>query len=170
KMEEAKGSLAIEIEHAQVIGFTQVGHDGMEMSAVPPLGHRQGHLVGDEFVDALGLELSKQGRVGERSVRGQDHQRAATRKQQGSLHDASSRAGGLRDRWSRKTKMVPREGAFNGATPEAHEGCRPPPSPQQSCGSNAWTRTPSGTLEGRSVSVLAASSVSRARSRAPPSA
>jgi len=68
-MEEAKGPLAVEIEHAQIVGFAQVAHDGLEMSDIALLGRRQGHLISNELVDAFGPELSEETRIGKGSVR-----------------------------------------------------------------------------------------------------
>jgi hypothetical protein len=87
-VKEAKGPLAIEIEDAQIIGFTQIAHNHTEMIAISLLGSRDRHFVGDELVDAFGRELIQQSWFGEGGVGSQNNQGPTTGEQQGSFHDA----------------------------------------------------------------------------------
>ena len=48
-----KCPLTIEIENAKIVGFVQILHGNLEMAAISLLRHREGHLVGDELLDAL---------------------------------------------------------------------------------------------------------------------
>lgn len=85
-MEQAEGTLTVEVEDAQIVGFVQIAKHDLEVVALALLGEGQRDLVGDELVDALGAELLQQSRVGEGGMRGQNDQRPAAGKQQGGFH------------------------------------------------------------------------------------
>ena len=63
---EAKRPLTIQIENAKIIGFVQILHGKLEMPAISLLRHREGHLIGDEFLDAFCLKFLDKRRIGER--------------------------------------------------------------------------------------------------------
>ena len=60
KVKQVECALAVEIENAQIIGFTQVTHDDLEVPTIAFFGNRQSNLVSDEFLDAFGTELIEQ--------------------------------------------------------------------------------------------------------------
>jgi hypothetical protein len=60
KVKQVECALAVEIENAQIVGFTQVTHGDLEVPAITFFGHRQRNLVSDEFLDAFGTELIEQ--------------------------------------------------------------------------------------------------------------
>jgi hypothetical protein len=63
KMKKAKGTLAIEVEHAKVIGFVQVPHGNIEVSAIAFFRQIDRQLIGNELLDALRAKFIEKARV-----------------------------------------------------------------------------------------------------------
>lgn len=63
KMKKAKGTLAIEVEHAKVVGFVQVPHGDIEVSAIAFFRQIDRQLIGDGLLDALRAKFIEKARV-----------------------------------------------------------------------------------------------------------
>jgi ATP-dependent exoDNAse (exonuclease V) alpha subunit len=73
-------------EHPQIVGFREVAHDDLEVAAVALLGDGKWDFIGDELIDTLRPQLIEQRRIGQRTVRRNDHQRSAAGEHECGLH------------------------------------------------------------------------------------
>ena len=62
--EEAEGTVAIDVEHPQVIAVARVVHHHLEMAAIAGCYDVERKLIGDELADPVRLRASQQTRIG----------------------------------------------------------------------------------------------------------